>query len=198
MAAMRKRFVSTARGTAMTRMLATFMLLAGSAAVAAADAPRPGSNINLRAGPEGSKELTEAIAKADDDLFRYVFDTCDLVKLAPLVADDLEFFHDKDGLSSTTGAAFMESIKQKCERQRTGSDFASKRVLDRESLRVYPLNNYGAVETGTHRFYAIIEGQPDRLTETAQFLMIWKQVDGAWKLARVVSFDHRLAPQPSP
>jgi len=39
MAALRKRFVSTARGTAMTRMLATFMLLAGSAAVAAGTLP---------------------------------------------------------------------------------------------------------------------------------------------------------------
>ena len=87
-------------------------------------------------------------------------------------------------------------VRRSRERQRTGVDFLSKRVLDEESLRVYPINEYGAVETGTHRFYAVAEGKPDQLTETAQFLMIWKRVDGAWKLARVVSYDHRLAPQP--
>jgi hypothetical protein len=169
------------------------LLLAIATTATAADPATPGANINLTAGPEQSQALTEAIAKVDGELFRHVFDTCDLDQLAPLVADDLEFFHDKGGLTSTTGTAFIESIRQKCERQRTGEDFASKRVLDRASLGVYPLNNYGAVATGTHRFYAIIAGEPDRLTETARFLMIWKQVDGAWKVSRVVSYDHRLA-----
>ncbi|HET7844196.1 MAG TPA: nuclear transport factor 2 family protein [Xanthomonadales bacterium] len=172
------------------------IMFAGVAVAADAPARKPGDNINLRAGPEGSQALTDAIAKADEDLFHHFFDTCDEAKVAALVADDLEFFHDKDGLSTTSGAAFMDGMKQKCARQREGTDFLSKRVLDRDSLRVYPLNNYGAVETGTHRFYAIVKGEPNRLTETAQFLMIWKQVDGKWKLARVVSYDHRLAPQP--
>lgn len=161
-------------------------------------ADAPGGNIHLTAGPEGSKELTEAIAKADEALFHNFFDTCDVPKVAALVADDLEFFHDKGGLTNTTGASFVEDMQKKCERQKTGEDFLSTRVLDRDSLRVYPLNDYGAVETGTHRFYAIVEGEPNRLTETAQFLMIWKQVDGAWKLARVVSYDHRLAEQHTP
>ena len=193
MAAMRRRFEFTHQGTAMNRILAALALLACSFAATAADAPKPASNINLTAGPEGSKALTDAIAKVDQELFHHFFDTCEVDKVAALVADDLEFFHDKGGLTNTTGASFVEDMKAKCERQRTGSDFLSKRVLDRDSLRVYPLNNYGAVETGTHRFYAVVAGKPDLLTETAQFLMIWKQVDGAWKLARVVSFDHRLA-----
>lgn len=156
-----------------------------------ADAPK--DNIHLTAGPEGSKALTDAIAAVDEALFHNFFDTCDVDKVAALVADDLEFFHDKGGLTNTSGASFVDDMKKKCARQQTGEDFLSTRVLDRDSLRVYPLNNYGAVETGTHRFYAIVKGEPNRLTETAQFLMIWTQVDGEWKLARVVSYDHRLA-----
>jgi hypothetical protein len=177
-------------------ILLPVLLLSFATAATEATARKPGDNVNLTPGPEGSQALTDAIAKMDHELFHHFFDTCEVDKVAAIVADDLEFFHDKGGLTNTTGASFVESMKSKCERQKTGEDFLSKRVLDRESLRVYPLNNYGAVETGTHRFYAVVEGQPDRLTETAQFLMIWKQVDGAWKLARVVSYDHRLAPQP--
>ena len=78
-----------------------------------------------------------------------------------------------------------------------------QRQLDRDVLRenvagslgVYPLNNYGAVETGRHNFYALEDGKPDRMTESAQFLQVWKNDSGQWKLARVVSYDHQLAPQ---
>ncbi len=36
-------------------------------------------------------------------------------------------------------------------------------------------------------------GEPDRLTETGQFTIVWKEEDGRWKLARALSFDHVLA-----
>ncbi len=62
-----------------------------------------------------------------------------------------------------------------------------------ESLKVYPIQNYGAIETGTHTFYAVKQGEPDRLTETGQFAHFWKQENGQWKLSRVLSYDHQLA-----
>ena len=58
---------------------------------------------------------------------------------------------------------------------------------------MYPINNYGAIETGTHRFYAVKNGEPDRLTETSQFTHLWKEENGQWRLARVLSYDHELA-----
>lgn len=48
-----------------------------------------------------------------------------------------------------------------------------------------------ALETGTHRFYAIQKGKPDRLTETGQFTQVWKEENGQWRLA--LSYDHQLA-----
>ena len=170
--------------------------VAFAAGTGAAEEPKPGSNINLRAGPQQTQALHDAIAAADDALFTAFFDTCDVDKVAGMVADDLEFFHDKDGLAMTSGAQFVEGMKGKCARQKTGEDFLSKRVLVKESLKVYPLNKYGAVEVGVHRFYAVVKGEPDRLTETAQFAMVWKDDGGTWKLARVISYDHQLAPQP--
>ena len=181
----------------MTRTLAAVLLVSLTGAPALADEPAPGSNINLRAGPERTKALHDAIAKADRELFTAFFDTCDVDKVAAMVTDDLEFFHDKDGLAVTSGPQFVEAMKGKCARQKSGEDFLSKRVLVDASLAVYPLNKYGAVETGVHRFYAVIEGQPDRLTETAQFTMVWKDDGGVWKLARVVSYDHVLAEPPA-
>ena len=155
---------------------------------------KPHAAVNLRAGPAATKELTEEIAAQDKALFAAVFDTCDVAALKELVADDFEFFHDKNGLMETTGAKFVDDIAQHCERVRQGVDFRSRRELVAGSLGVYPLNNYGAVETGRHNFYALEDGKPDRLTESGQFLQIWKKVDGHWKLARVVSYDHQLAP----
>jgi ketosteroid isomerase-like protein len=60
-------------------------------------------------------------------------------------------------------------------------------------MAVYPLNNYGAIQVGIHRFYAIAEGKKDQLTETGRFTQVWKKEDGKWKLARVLSYDHKLA-----
>jgi hypothetical protein len=55
----------------------------------------------------------------------------------------------------------------------------------------------GAIESGTHRFYAMSNGKPNRLTEVAQFIHVWKEENGRWRLARVLSYDHVLAEPPS-
>ena len=183
----------------MMRHVALLTLVALPLCCAAADPPKtqakPHAAVNLRAGPARSKEMFDAIAAKDKALFDIVFGSCDIAALKNLVADDFEFFHDKDGLSETSGAKFVDDIAQHCERIAKGVDFRARRELVKDSLAVYPLNNYGAVETGRHNFYAIEEGKPDRLTESAQFLQIWKNENGQWKLARVVSYDHQLAPQ---
>ena len=98
------------------------------------------------------------------------------------------------GLNETSGAHFVEDIGKHCERIKQGVDFRARRELVKSSLAVYPLNNYGAVETGVHNFYAVQEGKPDRMTESSQFLHIWKNDNGQWKLARVVSYNHKLTP----
>ena len=65
-------------------------------------------------------------------------------------------------------------------------------------MTVHVLNKYGAMQMGTHRFYALVAGQPDRLTETGKFIDVWKNEGGAWKLSRVISYDHVLAEPPPP
>ncbi|MBS0296223.1 MAG: nuclear transport factor 2 family protein [Proteobacteria bacterium] len=117
---------------------------------------------------------------------------CDADHLAGMVTDDFEFFHDKDGQSATSGAQFIQGIRAMCERQRTGVDYRARRELIAGSLQVYPINNYGAVELGEHRFYKLEAGGKERLVEVSKFVNLWKRVDGRWRLSRVISYGHTL------
>lgn len=162
-----------------------------------ADTPSPPSTpappIKLHAGaPPASPELIDALARQDRALFEAVFG-CKLDVLPGMLTDDFEFFHDKWGQTASSRQQFVDAIAQGCERQRTGSDFKARRELVEGSMTVHVLNRYGAMQMGTHRFYALQAGQPDRLTETGLFIDLWKQESGTWKLARVISYDHRLA-----
>lgn len=155
--------------------------------------PKKEAEVNLTPGAQARPGLTDELLKADAEFFAAVFDTCDLKTVKRYVTDDFEMFHDKGGRVSTSGAQFVQAIVDKCKRQADGTDFLSRRELVRESLKVYPINNYGAIESGTHRFYALSKHKPDRLTETAQFTHVWKEENGQWRLARALSYDHQLA-----
>ncbi len=52
--------------------------------------------------------------------------------------------------------------------------------------------NYGAVQVGEHRFYQLLPGKPEKLVEISLFTSVWKKDANGWKLARVLSYDHRL------
>lgn len=173
------------------------VLIYVSAVCSAAEPQRPEpkreAEVNLTPGAKARPGLYEEILKADAEFFKAFFDTCDIETVRRYVTDDFEMFHDKGGRVSTSGADFVKAAQDKCKRQEDGVDFLSARKLDPESMKVYALNKYGAIQTGTHRFYAIQKGKPDRLTETGQFTHVWKEENGQWRLARVLSYDHRLA-----
>lgn len=146
---------------------------------------------HLRPGAAQTAEMTAAIAKADADLFAAVFDQCDAGKVAAMTTDDFRFVHDKDGES--TRADFVRNLKGHCDRVKTGEDFPARRELVPGSLEVWPINKYGALEIGVHRFYARIKGKPETLTETGNFMILWKQVGGKWLMAESISYGHKLA-----
>jgi ketosteroid isomerase-like protein len=145
-----------------------------------------------RAGPTQSQQQFDEIAAADQALFSAFFDRCDVEALSKMVTDDLEMFHDKNGYMTKSGKEFLDGITATCARQKTGEDYRSRREVVPGTLKVYPLNNYGAVETGVHRFYQLLPGKPEKLVEVSQFTHIWKKEDSGWKLARVLSYDHKL------
>ena len=168
------------------------LFVVASAAAAAPPGTPPQAPINLTPGAVATPEMVAALAEKDRALFDAVFG-CKLDALAPLIADDFEFLHDKHGLTATSGAQFLASIRTMCEGQAAGTNFRARRELVPGTLTTHALDKYGAMQMGTHRFYALREGEPDLLTETGRFIDVWKLEDGDWKLSRVISYDHVLA-----
>lgn len=155
--------------------------------------PAPEAPIHLTPGAVTTPELVATLAERDHALFAAVFG-CDIDALRPMIADDFEFLHDKYGRTDTSGAAFVANVAAGCKRQAEGTDFHSRRELVPGTLETYALNGYGAVQLGTHRFYALRKGKPDLLTETSRFVDVWTLDNGTWKLSRVISFGHELDP----
>lgn len=162
-------------------------------AFASADDATARKELNLVAGPAQTQALHDAIAQADAALFGAIFDRCDIDAAAALIADDVEFYHDKWGQTAHAKEQFVKDLRGMCERRKAGTDFTAKRVLDVTSLQVYPMNQYGAMEIGYHRFYKVTPGQPDLETEAGRFMHLWKNDNGTWKVARIFSYDHKLA-----
>lgn len=144
--------------------------------------------INAARWPEGTDApeivhtkggLTATVAALDTKLFN-AYNTCDLKTMSEMVDDNLEFYHDKTGL--TVGKQpFLEAIKNNiCGK--------TQRTLVPGSLEVYPLKDYGAVEIGVHRFTH--PGHPEEGMGEAKFVTLWENKDGTWKIARAISFDH--------
>src|ERR1700674_2961661 len=88
--------------------------------------------------------LFQTIQSLDTQLFD-AYNHCDLEKFGSLLADDLEFYHDKTGLSRGR-PALVEGIKNNICGKVT-------RELVPGTLEVYPIADYGAVEIGVHRFH---------------------------------------------
>ena len=125
--------------------------------------------------------LAETVAGLDRELFA-AYNSCDLKRLGEMVAEDLEFYHDKTGLAVGRGV-FLRAIEQNiCGKTR--------RELVGE-LEVGRLASYGALETGRHRFTH--PAHPEIDEGEAKFLMLWRLKDGQWQLTRVVSWDHVAA-----
>ena len=134
--------------------------------------------------------LVEAVSAADSAFFELFFEGCDPAKLATMVTADFEFFDDRGGRVATDGAGFVAQYRTRCEARRAPGGWRTRRVAVRDTLGIYPINNYGAVETGEHLFYESHAGGPEAFAGRARFSQMWKLEDGRWKLARVFSYDH--------
>ena len=160
-------------------------LIALLAAAAASAATVP-------AGPE----LTQQIARADAELFDLFFvQPCDEPRFRAMLADDLEFYHDKDGYVAKSADDFMAAYKKNCASRLDRTAWRSRRELVAASLQVDPVPGYGAMEAGDHRFYERhgVDGA-EKLAGQAKFAMVWALgTDGRWKLRRVLSFAHSAA-----
>ena len=136
--------------------------------------------------PPAREELFRTIASLDAEVFD-AFNRCDLEKFGSYFTEELEFYHDNGGLTDWTRKSLVESVKNNI----CGKVY---RVLVPGTLEVYPLNGYGAIEIGVHRFYHPGRDSTEQVGE-AKFVHLWQQKDGRWQMTRVLSFDHHALPK---
>ncbi|MNS39318.1 hypothetical protein D3C72_715960 [compost metagenome] len=161
------------------------------AALAIAQSPAPAAAIPDEAA------LAPIIAERDAVLFATMFDRCDPATLADLVSDDLEFYHDRGGLTATR-TAFVANYAKGCEAKKAPDAWRSRRELVPGSMRIYAIPGVGAVEEGSHLFYERQGDGPETLVGRARFSMLWRLEDGQWRLARAFSIDHAPASSNAP
>jgi hypothetical protein len=124
-------------------------------------------------------ELFRTVASLDSALFDS-YNRCDLKKFASLFVDSVEFYHDQTGL--------MVGAQNVTEAIRKNICGKVNRDLVPGTLEVYPMNGYGAVEIGVHRFHP--PNTPPTDASAAKFVMLWQNKNGVWKITRVISFNH--------
>ncbi|TNE65971.1 MAG: nuclear transport factor 2 family protein [Bacteroidetes bacterium] len=144
----------------------------------------------LPAQVDTSDPLFSQLEKMDSILFEAGFNNCRIDDMEPFISEDLEFFHDQSGVT-TSKAEFLQAV-----RQNICGDPAHKpiRKLVAGSLEVFPLYQegvlYGAIQRGVHDFYISEPGKVLYQTGTARFTHVWILDGEKWILKRVLSYDH--------
>lgn len=124
--------------------------------------------------------LHQEIAALDSALFD-AFNKKDLDGVQRHFSRDLEFYHDKGGFSNYEQNQITS--KRMFEQNKT-----LKRTLVAGTMKVYPIKNFGAIQTADHQFCNYESGRED--CAVFKFLHIWQRTDAGWRLSRVVSYDH--------
>ena len=122
------------------------------------------------------KKVYDIIVAKDKEYFD-AYNTCDMKKQASLYSEDIEFFHDKGGLS-TSKQEILTSIEENICGKVT-------RTLIDGSIEVYPIKDYGAIEIGYHKFYN--NQEPNAKSKPSKFIMVWKNEGEKWLISKVIS-----------
>ncbi|WP_259071751.1 nuclear transport factor 2 family protein [Mucilaginibacter sp. X4EP1] len=133
-----------------------------------------------RAAAQTSGPLFNEIAQQDSLQFD-AFNSRNLDKLMNYFDTTLELYQDN------TGVRNFEQTKQAF-----GGLFKMSYVLNRKliagSMEVYPIKDYGAIETGQHIFSHVENGKLQSFT--FKFMQIWQKKDGVWRVTREITYGH--------
>jgi len=137
-----------------------------------------------------TKELTTTILELDKKFWKE-YNTCNAAGFEDFLTEDLEFYHDKGGLTNGRNNLITSVKNNLCNPN-------NPRVRREEvtgTVQVYPLNNYGAILVGEHKFFVTEKGKKEMLAEIAKFTHVWQYKNNEWRMSRVLSYDHQSAPQ---
>jgi hypothetical protein len=127
-----------------------------------------------------NQNLYKEISRMDSILFN-AFNNRNLNQFKNFFTEDLEFYHDKGGLTG---------YQQTVDFLKTTTELNNqlRRELVKGTLEVYPIPGYGAMEIGVHTFCHNENGRQD--CGSFKFVHVWKKTNGEWKISRVVSYGH--------
>ena len=116
-----------------------------------------------------------------DSLQFGAFNARNLDQLMQYFDTSLELYQDNTGVRNydQTKQAFGSLFKM---------DYVLSRKLVPGSMEVYPIKDYGAIETGQHIFSHIENGKPQ--AGTFKFMQIWQKKDGVWRVTREITYGH--------
>lgn len=148
-------------------------------------------SVTAQTNTENSKTsnyiLYEEISKMDSILFS-AYNNTDIDKYTSLISEDIEFFHDKNGLINTKERV-VESLKKLVKKKNT-TTYSITRQLVKNTLEVYEIHGFGAMQTGVHQFIETNDGKSISITQ-AKFIHIWKKQYDNWVVTKVISYDHQ-------
>jgi hypothetical protein len=161
------------------KTLAVIIALLNLAVLCACSVNPAASSVSL----QKSDPLLSTMAGLDAEVFA-AFNRCQepqqLLAYGGYFAADVEFYHDTGGVTWTRQAMLANTRQYVCGK--------FQRQLVPDSLKVYPIKDFGALAQGEHLFCKLGEKQCDG---TAQFIIIWQLVDNKWQISRVLSYGHR-------
>ena len=135
----------------------------------------------------GQADILYQEIKQMDSLAFDAYNRRDIKDYSSYLASDIEFYHDQDGLIAPYDKlvdAF--SILFRSDRP----THAVRRIVP-NSIEVYPIDNVGAYQTGNHKFYELNPSDSTtRFESIAKVAVLWKEVNGKWKMSRVLSYNH--------
>jgi len=140
--------------------------------------------VNAQTSAHTNRDLYTELVYRDSVVFANVY-TCNTAKNETFFTDDIEFYHDKGGVTKSRKTLVEQLRNNFCGEGKT----KLRRELVNGSMKVYPINKYGAVQLGEHRFY-ITENGKEALSGVAKFIHVWKYERGEWRISRVFSYDH--------
>lgn len=126
-----------------------------------------------------NQKLYETIFKLDGEFFG-AYNTCEsnLDKYGAFYSENIEFYHDQGGLTTSKKDIIEGTKKNICGKV--------TRELVKGSIEVYQIKNYGAIEIGFHKFHNNTQkkGTPSK---AGRFVIVWQNTNEGWKITRVIS-----------
>ena len=122
------------------------------------------------------QDLYDTILAMDKTYFD-AYNTCNMDLQAKIYSEDLEFYHDQGGLTTSKKEVLDAIQKNICGKV--------TRTLVEDSVEVYPIPDYGAVEIGYHKFYN--NQEPNASSKPSRFIILWRKVDDKLRISKVIS-----------